>query len=694
MDEGSGTTAFDSTNITNDGTITGSTWVAGQYGTALDLDGSDDVVTVTNADPIDFDVGLKTAVTFSAWINADSDGENNVGEIIDKGSATFLRVDTETSGKLDLQASLDLATADATLNVSSALNTNQWHHVAMVYEDDGDDEISLYVDGVNVGVSTDGDGAPASTDTNNLLIGGDTAANFDGTIDDVRVYGYARTADEIRLDYNAGLGARFGGSPNQDITRGLIGYWNFDDGAGTNANDASDSNNDGTLTNMDPPTDWVAGKAGNGGALDFAGDADDDFVSIANESDYDFTTGDYTIAVWVYSDAAQVDYTGIVSKTAGGSATDAWGVGYSNASDKGRFFVNTTTGYHEALADSDIPTGQWVHLVGRLSGTEVGLFVDGVKQGTTGTISGTRDANNGEVEIGRNTQGGPTYDYFDGKIDEVRIYNRAITEAEVRYLYNKGGPIAHYKMDEGSGTTAFDSTNITNDGTITGSTWVAGQYGTALDLDGSDDVVTVTNADPIDFDVGLKTAVTFSAWINADSDGENDIGQVFYKGDSIYLRADNESSGSLDLEGSMSLASASATLNVSSALKTNTWHHVAMTYEDDSDDEISLYVDGKFVGVSTDGSGSPTASDTGNLLIGGVSTANFDGIVDDARVYGYARTADEIRLDYNAGLAARFGGSPNQDVTRGLVGYWNFEDGVGTNANDSSDQNNDGTLKP
>jgi hypothetical protein len=131
-----------------------------------------------------------------------------------------------------------------------------------------------------VGSSSNGDGAPATTDTNNLVIGGDssTTANFDGPIDDVRVYGYARTADEIRLDYNAGFAAKFGGSPNQDVTRGLVGYWNFEEGTGQTANDSSDSNNDGTLgaassAGSDDPT-WTSGKVGNGGALEFDGSAD------------------------------------------------------------------------------------------------------------------------------------------------------------------------------------------------------------------------------------------------------------------------------------------------------------------------------------------------------------------------------------------------------------------------------------
>ena len=78
----------------------------------------------------------------------------------------------------------------------------------MKYEDDSDDEIELFVDGILVGPSTDGSGAPATED-NSLLIGGTTGNNFDGKIDDFRVYSYGRDAREIQADYNGGTAARF-----------------------------------------------------------------------------------------------------------------------------------------------------------------------------------------------------------------------------------------------------------------------------------------------------------------------------------------------------------------------------------------------------------------------------------------------------------------------------------------------------
>ena len=84
----------------------------------------------------------------------------DAGEIINKGANTFLRVDSEDAGLLDIEASLDLATDDATLNITDAISINTWSHIVLTYEDDDDDEITIYINGINKGISADGDGAP------------------------------------------------------------------------------------------------------------------------------------------------------------------------------------------------------------------------------------------------------------------------------------------------------------------------------------------------------------------------------------------------------------------------------------------------------------------------------------------------------------------------------------------------------
>ena len=80
-----------------------------------------------------------------------------------------MQVTNESGGMVDLEASLDLATTNATTTISSAISIGKWHHVAMAYTDDGDDEIFIYVDGKLVGTSSNGVGSPTAGDTNNLV---------------------------------------------------------------------------------------------------------------------------------------------------------------------------------------------------------------------------------------------------------------------------------------------------------------------------------------------------------------------------------------------------------------------------------------------------------------------------------------------------------------------------------------------
>ena len=239
FDEAYGTSTNDSSPNNNDGSISGAAWKTKELclsENCLYYDGTDDVVTVTNADSIDLDRHLAGAFTIMAWIRPNGAGEGTGGQIFYKGTNTWLRVDTLSSGKLDIQASLDLTTP-ATLNVSAVVDDNKWNHVALSYTDDGDDEITIWVNGRSVGSSTDGVGAPAS-DSNNILIGGTTTNNFKGFIDEFKIYKQERSSAQIitnaqKSPTNEGSSASFG-PDTSFLSNGLVGYWKMDESDWTN----------------------------------------------------------------------------------------------------------------------------------------------------------------------------------------------------------------------------------------------------------------------------------------------------------------------------------------------------------------------------------------------------------------------------------------------------------------------------
>ena len=82
---------------------------------------------------------------------------------------------------------------------------------------------------------------------------------------------------------------------------------------------------------------------------------------------------------------------------------------------------------------------------------------------------------------------------INGLMDDVRVYNRALTPAEVDQLYSWApSPIVKLEMDEGTGTTLYDSSGNSRNGTLNGNpTWDAGKYGKVVKLDGTGDFVQV-----------------------------------------------------------------------------------------------------------------------------------------------------------------------------------------------------------
>lgn len=241
MDEGVDNTCTDETSDVCDSTPNlnnairvGAKWQSFDLcvsGNCLFFDGADDSITINDSGTIDFDLGVNDSFTYQAWIRVNSDGENSNGEIFDKGSHFYVRVDSEgVDGMADLQTGLDLDTTDPVVNIADGITLNRWHHIAVTYTDDSDDDLSVYIDGV-LKDSGDGSGAPVGSDTNPLLIGGDSSNNFHGFIDEVKINNYEKTALQINNEFRV-LGAgsavsAFVGKNSKSLSDGLNGYWNL-----------------------------------------------------------------------------------------------------------------------------------------------------------------------------------------------------------------------------------------------------------------------------------------------------------------------------------------------------------------------------------------------------------------------------------------------------------------------------------
>ena len=155
------------------------------------------------------------------------------------------------------------------------------------------------------------------------------------------------------------------------------------------------------------------------------------------------------------------------------------------------------------------------------------------------------------------------------------------------------GLVAHWKFDEGSGTTASDASGNGNTGTlINGPQWTAGKVGNALYFDGIDDVITVADSNSLD----LSSAFTLSAWVNPASTSTNCRMSILVKNDRYYLYANVTGSACAD---GVPLGGFSTTrmnwVCQSSPVPTNTWTHLTLTYNGSA---LTLYQNGVAVATS------------------------------------------------------------------------------------------------
>jgi Concanavalin A-like lectin/glucanases superfamily/Family of unknown function (DUF6298) len=231
-------------------------------------------------------------------------------------------------------------------------------------------------------------------------------------------------------------------------TEGLVGHWKFDETTGLTALDSSIGGHNGTLENFSgDDLQWVTGQLD--GALKFDGtsEAVDHRVSVGT---FDVTGTGITLAAWIWSDRVdQGDHSfgagaRIISKAIGGSNEDHYWMLSTDQFTTLRFRLNTDDGSGPlvtALMSDQYVFGryEWTHVAATWDGSMMRIYKNGnvvasVAKG--GTIS-TNDTVG--VAIGNQPAGAGSYPW-DGMIDDVRIYDNALSETEIEWLMELGGP--------------------------------------------------------------------------------------------------------------------------------------------------------------------------------------------------------------------------------------------------------------
>jgi hypothetical protein len=198
---------------------------------------------------------------------------------------------------------------------------------------------------------------------------------------------------------------------------GLVAAYNFNEGSGSTLSDRTGNGHNGTITGAT----WnTQGRFG--GALAFNGS--NQWVTVSPTSALNLTTG-MTLEAWIYP-TVNNGVRDIVIKE--GASVDIYNLYARNW--RGRMESNVFVGGNNRTAESSgaPPVNTWTHVAGTYDGTTLRLFVNGA-QVASAAVSGSIPTSTGPLRIGGNSLWG---EYFQGRIDEIRIYNRALTAVEIQ----------------------------------------------------------------------------------------------------------------------------------------------------------------------------------------------------------------------------------------------------------------------
>jgi hypothetical protein len=205
---------------------------------------------------------------------------------------------------------------------------------------------------------------------------------------------------------------------------GLIGWWKLDEKQGNFADDSSGNNHFGRLMG-DPKWQPSGGKIG--GALQLDGDGD--YIDFGTNLIPDIT-GQITVTAWIKVNEFNYDYTAIITK-----GDSAWRLQRDQATDHLEFACTgldvPNMQWSNVLGNINVNDGQWHHAAGVYDGEMLYLYVDG-KLDASSKAAGTINTNDYPVYIGENAE--QTGRFWNGLIDDVRIYNYALSEDKIKAL--------------------------------------------------------------------------------------------------------------------------------------------------------------------------------------------------------------------------------------------------------------------
>jgi hypothetical protein len=434
------------------------------------------------------------------------------------------------------------------------------------------------------------------------------------------------------------------------VMQGLVGEWLFDG----NANDTSGNNINGTLNGDTVPTTDRFGNAGKA----YSFDSDGDYIQAAADL---LPTADRTVSLWFYAND-------VVSRPSlmgygGGSGGTSWIEGLNWRGD-GHFEMQGHSNVNPIQYTYSVePVNRWVNFVVETDSSGTRMYVDGAEVASNSTYVNNTNVVTKDLIFGVIVAPGGNGPYTDGNgnwlngcLDDIRIYNRALSADEVSALYHEGGwpttmPVSRSGLvGEWLFTAnANDTSGGGHDGTVVnGAPLAADRFGAsdhAYQFNGSNQLIDCGN--PSDNSLDIGTNATISLWCKyPGTPGEwstflgKDVGPsahpkwIFcYSDGALHWHINNGSYSNNQFSSAWSPTA-------------NLWYHVVVVK---SGMDYSFFIDGAARGSATTTLNLPYPI-AADLTIGNAEAFYFGGSLDDVRIYNRAITADEVRALYIDGV--------------------------------------------
>ena len=413
------------------GTASNITYAAGKFGDAAVFNGSSSHVDFTSPIP-----NTNTAASFSCWFNMSTLHASGYKSLIGAGNMTngagilsvFLRY--ASAGNYYIEPSRAFGSYTyytATSNYPTvALSANTWYNVVYTYETSK--QAKIYLNGVLVSTTSLTTTSGPATNSGVLALGqyrdSVSASNWNGSIDQVRIFNTALPQSAITALYNeTTTTATYPYVTSEVANPNSIAYYKM--------SDATDQlgNYNGTATNVNFNTE---GKFGFAGAFNGSSSYISGVPPLTNSN------ASFTISMWFKTSVSPAEQYLFGEIRQNGTYDPLFQIWLNTSGFLTTEFRNNSSSTSGVmLTDStNYCDGNWHHVVSILTPTQMKMYIDGNEASSSpSSISGVSDVNN--CFIGARNNRGSLNSPYSGKIDQIRIYDSALSAANVTALYNE-----------------------------------------------------------------------------------------------------------------------------------------------------------------------------------------------------------------------------------------------------------------